>query len=239
MKTKHILSFLTLLLLSAFVSVGIESKTGVNAFVPFGLVIVGAIVVSASGVLKGSLAAGVFNDLLWEDGKDNMPGFTETSYISFRGDIATYPTLNANPTTAAEKIRLNGNFAMNTDKKFLQVYSTKNKATAKAEGQGEDDCKSFKNSGKLFYPGTEEECLAFAASIKNQRGVVVMIEPSGERKVFGTKLLPVYFKVSIAYGETVTGAKGMTLEWECDSNEPGYTYHGVIPITGGDLPAIS
>jgi hypothetical protein len=235
MKTKHILSFCLLLLVTAFIGIGTQEKTGINPIVSMIVLTVAAIIISKSSILKGVLAAGVFGNLLFEDGTDNMPGFTEIAYIAFRGDIATYPTLNQSPTTAAEKIRLNGEYVMEAGKKFWQFYSTKNKSSAKSDAQGEDDCRSFKNSGKLFYPGTQEECLAFAASIKNQRGVVIMVEPSGERKVFGTKLLPVYFKVSIAYGETVTGAKGMTLEWECDSNEPGYTFRGSIPVTEGTV----
>lgn len=182
---------------------------------------------------------GNFSDLTHTPGVDNMPGLAQRAFFAFAADVATWPAVAAVPSDAAGRVRLVGNFAMVTGKKFFEAYCTKNKGGAKAEVQGEMDCKSFKVTGKIFFPHTDENARAAAADLKNAALVVVLLEPDGSRIVLGSKNLPANASPSVNFGESVTGEKGVTFEFEADSNVPGYTYKGIIPLTAGDEPAIS
>jgi hypothetical protein len=180
-----------------------------------------------------------FDSLLHTPGTDNMPGLAQRAFFAFADDILTWPTVTDPATDAAGRVRLSGNFVMKTDKEFFEAYCTKNKGNVKAEIQGETDCKSFKVSGKLFYPHTDENARAAAADLKNAPIVAIFLEPSGDRIVVGSQLNPAEVKPSINYGESVTGEKGLILEVEADSNVPGYTYNGTIILSGSTEPAIS
>jgi hypothetical protein len=180
-----------------------------------------------------------FSDLTHTSGSDNMPGLAQRAFFAFVADIATFPTVAATPANAEGRVRLTGSYVMESGKKFYECYTTKNKGNAKSEPQGELDCITFKNTGKLFFPHTTENARAAAADLKNASVVVIFLEPDGSRIVFGSKNNPASVKPMVNYGESVTGEKGVTFEFEADSNVPGYTYNGAIPLTDGDEPAIS
>lgn len=172
-----------------------------------------------------------FENLLHTPGVDNMPGMAQKFYFAFGSDIASWPTIPANPATAAARVNVTGNFAMVASKYFFEGYSSKDKSSLKGDGQGEVDCKSYKVAGKVFYPHLDENALAFAADAKNASGAIIMLEPNGTRILIGTELNPATFKVSVNYGDKATSEKGITIEFEADMNVPGYHYKGTIPLS--------
>ncbi|MHC1775689.1 MAG: hypothetical protein AB9834_09780 [Lentimicrobium sp.] len=191
-------------------------------------------------VAPGLAMAFTFGDLEWEDEPENMGGLTSEMYIGLSGHIVTWPTLALNPTTDEQAVTLQGTFVMAADKHFIKVYSTPDTAKLEPENQGETDGQSFRQKGELFYPGTRKEAIAFARKINNARGCIIGIDPnSGERYVVGSKDKPVYFKPSISTGGAAADRRGVKLEFSSDSFLPFAFYDGAIPLSAGDIPAIS
>lgn len=181
-----------------------------------------------------------FGDLTWEDEPENMGGFASVAYLGFIPHIESFPTRVASPTTDDEAIKLVGNFAMKTDKHFIEVYVTPGTFDGTAENQGETDAKSFHPKGEIFYPGTQAECLALCRKINNARGILIGINPNtGERYCWGEQYLPVTFKPKVTFGKGPADRRGATIEWECDSFAPAWIYEGTIPLSGSTLPAVS
>ncbi len=180
-----------------------------------------------------------FTGLTWNDSLENMGGLTSTAYFATLQDILTFPSLKEVPTTDAEFVRLNGNFGMQVGKYFVQVYVTPETASLAANNQGEIDGQSFRIEGEFFYPGTKEDCRAFARKINNSRGVLILLDPDGERIVVGTDKFPCYFKPSINWGKAAADRKGMTVQFFQNHYAPGLGYNGSIPLSGSLIPAIS
>ena len=191
----------------------------------------------SSGVSTAGLA---MTAITWEDGTDNIGGFTCEAFIGFRSDIASYPTLKAIPTGYIDLVKLIGDYTMKSTRKFIEVYVTPETFKGDAETQGEKDGQSFKSKGELFYPGTKAECLGFCKAINNQKGVLIGIDPNdGVRYNWGQKGLPVTFKVKIAFGQKAADRRGATISWESDNSAPAFIYGGIIPLDPASIPAIS
>lgn len=188
----------------------------------------------------GLAFAFVFGDLDWTDEPENMGGLTSSAYIAITSHIATEPTLKADPANDAEATTLQGSYVMEAGKHFIEVYSTPDTFTMAPENQGEVDGQSFRVKGELFYPGTRKEAIAFARKINNARGVVIGVDPNtGDRMVVGSKAKPAYFKPSVTTGAAAADRRGVKIEFWADSFLPFAFYNGAIPLSSGDIPAIS
>lgn len=194
----------------------------------------------ADAIPTGLAFAFVFGDLDWLDEPENMGGLTSSAYIAITSHIATEPTLKANPANDTEATTLQGSYVMETGKHFIEVYTTPDTFSMAPENQGEVDGQSFRVKGELFYPGTRKEAIAFARKINNARGVVIGIDPnSGDRIVVGSKAKPAYFKPSVTTGAAAADRRGVKIEFWADSFLPFAFYNGAIPLSSGDVPAIS
>jgi hypothetical protein len=187
-----------------------------------------------------TLATGfVFADIEW-DGGDNMGGFTSEAYLGIFNEIATFPSLNTNPTDDGELVTLNGTYVFKEDKSFYQIYVTPRTFGGEAENQGEIDGKSFLQKGEFFYPGTKKESLALARKLNNNRGIIIGVDPNtGERVQFGSKEFPLFFSPKIMFGKTATDRRGITVEFECDHTHAALIYNEAIPLSGGDVPPVN
>lgn len=181
-----------------------------------------------------------FTALEWNDSLENMGGFTSTAYFAPIQDIETFPTLVQNPTTDEEMIRLNGHYVMKSLKYFIPVYTTPETVALAANNQGETDGQSFRMEGEFFYPGTKLQCRAFARKINNSRGILILVDPDGERIQIGTDKFPCYFKPNVNWGKAAADRKGMTVTFYQNHFAPGLEYNGSIPISASIIvPAIS
>lgn len=180
-----------------------------------------------------------FTNLQWNDSLENMGGFTSVAYFAPLQDIETFPGLSENPSSDAEFVRLGGNFIMKAGKYFTEIYITPETASLAANNQGEIDGQSFRIEGEFFYPGSKTDCRAFARKINNTRGVLIIVDPDGDRTVIGTDKFPCYFKPSLNYGKAAADRKGLTVAFFQNHFAPGLEYNGSIPLTGSTIPAIS
>jgi hypothetical protein len=231
-------SVITQLFVALIVGMVLSAVTGVNP-----LLFTGGIVALQQVARYIPMPAGLmffnFTDLQWNDSLENMGGLTSVAYFAPIQDIETFPTLSSNPVTDDDLVTLSGNFAMKEGKSFIQVYMTPEMASLKASNQGETDGQSFKNEGEFFYPGTKNDCRAFARKVNNTRGVLIMIDPDGDRIVIGTDKFPCYFKPTVDWGKAAADRKGMTVAYYQNHFAPGLGYNGTIPLSGSVIAAIS
>ena len=173
------------------------------------------------------------------DGESNMPGTRITAYFCPIAGITTFPSRVAVPTTNDERIRLQGTYVCAAQMNFVALYLSYKSGTFKAEPVGDIDGGAYNLSAELFHPGSKDEVAGFAAAILNTPGVLILIEENGERLVMGSDIHPCYIKGAFDLGKATPDRKGFTFTAESISDNPLTRYHGVIPISGSSVPAIS
>lgn len=232
------LKIITNLLFAVCFSMVLTTITQVNPFWFIGSLTVIQAVTPFLQMPAGILSFN-FTNLTWSDSLENMGGFTTIAYFAALQDIATFPTLVQNPTTDEEMVKLQGHYVMQSAKFFISVYCTPETVALAANNQGETDGQSFRLEGEFFYPGTAQDCRAFARKINNSRGVLILVDPDGERVVVGTEKFPCFFKPNINWGKAAADRKGMTVSFYQNHFAPGLIYNGSIPLIGSLVPAIS
>jgi hypothetical protein len=235
MKIRNII---TQILFALVVGMAFATVTGIHPAWSIGA-IVGIQQVARFIPMPAGLSFFDFSSLTWNDSLENMGGFTSVAYFAALQDILTFPGLSESPSSDAEFVRLGGNFTMKPDKYFIEIYVTPETASLAANNQGEIDGQSFRMEGEYFYPGNKTDCRAFARKINNTRGVLIFVDPDGDRTVIGTDKFPCYFKPSLNYGKAAADRKGLTVAFFQNHFAPGLEYNGSIPLSGSTIPAIS
>ena len=91
-----------------------------------------------------------YASLIWENGQDNIPGIRPVGYYALKSWITNFPEAIADADASAfadlAKLDPTPGFTFEAGKGFLYVYGTEGKNKVDFEGQGERDCKSFKNT---------------------------------------------------------------------------------------------
>lgn len=183
-----------------------------------------------------------FTDITWEGPIEGMGGFSTIAYFAAWEDIETWPTLPSGTGTSltdTQLVTLQGHFVMKATKHFIKVYVSPDTADFKASNQGETDGQSFRNEGEFFVPGTDVASRALARKLNNSRGVLIMVDPSGDRVCIGTESFPCFFKPSISFGKAAADRKGLTVTFFQNHYVPGLIYNGSIPLSASLVPAIS
>jgi len=176
-----------------------------------------------------------FADLLWGDGLENMGGLKTIGYYALAADIEIWPSLPANPATAAQEVTLEGHFRMKTDKHWYKLYSTMETNEMMDENQGEWDGQSFVQKATIFYPGTKADALGFAKLANNSNMIFIFEEMSGgNRRVIGSKGIPAKVKPSFTVGKATADRKGMTMEIQSYGYTPAPIYDGVIELANSE-----
>ena len=222
----RILKLLTGLFFILLTSLAMGMASGINPLAIAPVLVALAFIPKPAGVLAFNFA-----DMLWQDGEKNMGGVKTIGYYALAADIDEWPTLPAEPATAAQEVTYDGNFRMKSGKSWHKIYSTMETAFIHDEPQGEPDGQSFVNRGKIFYPGTKVEALAFAKNANNSNMVFILDEASGgNRRVIGNQGFPAKVTPDINTGEATADRKGMNLDIWSYSDSPALLYEGVIEL---------
>lgn len=166
------------------------------------------------------------------EGEDNLPGLNR-AYVIKTKEIETEAKPIPNPTTALDKITIDGSHTLVTDAYFVPMYSTLGKGTLKFDAEGSRDFENFKVTGMLFYPSTKKEALAMATALLGQ-DLIIMGEENSEADHFlqvGTKKLSARIVSSGDWGTELNGEKGITFNFEAfHGKATPYIYDGSILI---------
>lgn len=179
------------------------------------------------------------SDIIQADGEENMGGFGMVGYLALRSHIDSYPTEGAQ-TDLDSLVKLDGNYAMKTDRKFMTLEFVPETIKLTPESQGEHvGGQSFKIKGEAFIAGTKAVQRGFARLLNNSYGILILNQDDGTRLNLGTYQRPVKFKVSTDEGQKAADKKGISITFESDSFVPGYQYDGTIILSAETLPAVS
>lgn len=182
--------------------------------------------------------AGIFENLVWADGKVNPSGIKTEVYFAPKTSLVTIPPMTAAPANAPENVSMNGDFEMAAGKTFFRLYTTQGKGKVTFEAIGEKDCKMFMNKAMFKFPDINDAGKSLAKSAVNANVVwVVPIPHESEKRfvVLGDEYWDSETKVTGDSGDAPGSAKGITIEIEAPSTTPLPNYTGVLVLPDGTL----
>lgn len=163
---------------------------------------------------------------------DNMGGLTQRAYFARISDFLVIATPDLN-TTLADTVTINDDHTFNATKCFKKIYCTMDKGKVDLKGQGDNDGKSFKQEGEIFYPGSLAEAHGFAAQAKNDNFVFLMEHPDSAENGFlqiGTEMFPAKINPEFTTATNSGGVKGYTFKIEAMTPRQ-YVYVGAVTLT--------
>lgn len=171
-------------------------------------------------------------DVLWEDGQDNMGSIQREMYYCALSDLKSMPEVPKNPASLEEAVVAVGNFVFKTGKCFRRMYLTPDTGNMVSEQVGERDGHSFRTNLTAFHPGSKKKALGFARWMSNSNMIFVVKEANDQLRIVGTEQYPAGIDSnSVATGENAEGRKGMTFTVSCASRTPAPIYEGTIQLT--------
>lgn len=184
-------------------------------------------VASAVGVpVSDGISMAAFGALLYQQGQNNMGGYSNWAAVIPLEYVSAVPTLPATPSDYGDYVNATGQFVFKnigqTETKYapIFIYSTEAKVKYSADSVGEIDGKSFEQKGEFFFPGNYEEAAGFAAFIKNRPCIVIIADPDGKQQMIGTPALPCHVSPSMDGGQARADLRGTKFEFSAPSNQP-------------------
>lgn len=177
-----------------------------------------------------------FDNLDWIDGQSSVPGiFPDVFYVQ-KSKITKWPSLTAEPSSAAEEVSYQGNFTLAAEAIWKKINCIDVNSQPSAEAQGEIRCKSFNNQLSLKSSLTEEKASAFA-KLANNTDLVFLFRERDSRKwrVVGSEMFTTITTVSLDVGSDPTGERGITVEIAATDIIPFPFYDGEITTEDGDV----
>lgn len=148
---------------------------------------------------------------------DNMGGLTTLAYYAPIEDFLSIKKITASPTTPADLVNISAAHTFKTGKCFKKMYCTMNRGSVESKSQGDIDGKSFKQSGKLFLPGSLSAAHGFAAMCKNDNFILLLEMPDsatvGHLQV-GTEMFPAKISPNFTTAQNESGVRGYEFEFE-------------------------
>lgn len=209
------------------------NKTNMKKFQKILLVFVGLLAVAltvqfayATGVTADAVTTAAFGALLYQQGRNNMGGYSNWAAVIPLEYISAAPALPSTPADYEDYVIAAGQFTFknigsgNTKYEPIFIYSTEEKVTFQAESVGEIDGKSYRQHGEFFYPGNDEDVAGFSAFIKNRPCIVIIADPDGKQQMIGTPALPCHISPSMEGGGARADLRGHKFEFSAPSNQP-------------------
>lgn len=232
-----IIRILTSLLFSVIMGAIASAAIGTDPMATMGVFTGANVTLNVVSHFTGWSVPGIavnYASLIWENGQDNIPGIRPVGYYALKSWLSNFPEAiaEADATTFGDMAKLESDvgFTFNAGYGFLYVYGTEGKNKVDFEGQGERDCKSFKNIYSFLYPGTDAEAKAFCRKLNNSDTVFIAKEFDGTNVVIGHPRINTVFSVTGTTGDERTSQKGITVTVECTHELPAPIYEGDITL---------
>ncbi len=145
----------------------------------------------------------------------NMGGTKMKIFWAPIDSFTTIADLPSAPATAADYSTISANHVLGAGKAWNEMYCTLNKGEQDDTLQGEIDGRSYKQTAKLFYPGTEQAALGIMNQVMNDKVIVLVPLANGAYKQIGSEDFPAELVCS-AYksGTNSGGINGMEIAVE-------------------------
>lgn len=169
----------------------------------------------------------------------NSAGIRSMSFLARKADIKAFPTLSDSASDILTSGMLEGDFVMQPDKTFVQIYTRKGSGKLSFETTGPKDGIFFVEKAELDYPDMDDDALNLARNIVNDDLVLVVgtrVANSNQFRftVMGSLMFDCYSTPTGSSG-TVDSPddKGLKLEFTAHSVAPFARYTGTIPTADG------
>lgn len=232
-----LIRIITSLLLAIMAGTALSYGMSIDPVAAIGVTVGVNIGYNAVSIITGWTLPGLavnYASLNWADGQDNIPGIRPVGYYALKSWITNFPEAKSggDVSSFADYAKLDDTpgFTFEAGYGFLYVYGTEGKNKVDFEGQGEPDCKSFKNTYSFLYPGTDAEAKAFCRKMNNSDAVFVAVEFDGTKVVIGHPRINTVFSVTGTTGDERTSQKGCTIEVSCTHELPAPIYEGDIDL---------
>ncbi len=162
-------------------------------------------------------------------GADNMGGTKQYFYYAPLSYFNTIAIPDPAATTLTGKATITGTHTFLPGKGFHKMYCTLDKGSMEAAIQGEIDGRSYKQTAKYFYPGSDAAVHGFAAQAKNERFITLNVMPDGKMLQIGSE--DFFANISGKWG-TGTNSGGIR-GYEFDVNSMGaenIIYGGTVTL---------
>lgn len=183
-----------------------------------------------------------FAPLKWPIGQNNMGGYKGCLlFIPFDAP-STVPLIAEDPTDNEALVQAIGSFsfpAEGTYKAPIYLYSTDGTVEYKADGQGEADGISYKQTLSFFFPGNTPGMHAFNTLVKNTPGYLIFEDSDGKQMMMGKPGMYPSISPSFNGGKARADRRGTTYTATCDANETAVFLATPIDmeVVGGLKPA--
>ena len=173
-----------------------------------------------------------FDDLLWQDGADNIGGTQVNHYYAPLVHFQNMPTAPVLSTTLSEMVTISESVVFYAGKKFLKLYSTMDTGRVLDKLVGELDGKSFEHSFEWFFPGTLDIAMALVSKFANSNMIFIATEADGKKRIIGSNKFPAKLDIAdIDTGAKTSDRKGIKMKVVSRGITPAPIYTGAIPLT--------
>lgn len=181
----------------------------------------------------------IYNDVVFCRGKKSLPGTRGKAYGISKRDILSWPLIGSRKKTADSDISTvavyEGDFVLASDKKWHAIGMVPNEGEIQVESQGTYGSKSFKNTGTIVIPGTEEETSGYIAEANNDEMVYLIVQRNGKARMIGSEAFTPELALSQDTGKVATDTNSTTVSAVADDEYPAPFYPGKIETADGDI----
>lgn len=177
----------------------------------------------------------IYKDIPFCQGKKSLPGIRPYVYGISKRDIVKFPTIDSKPKDLKDVAVYKDDFVLASDKKFHKVGIIPNQGQLQVESQGAYGSKTFKITGKVLIPGTEEEASGYIAEVNNDDMIYLFPQRNGKIRVLGSESFSPELTLSQDSGQGATDTNATTIQIEVTDEYPAPFYPGKIETEDGTI----
>lgn len=229
---KPVFAIITFLCLSVFSGDALATAFGLDTASTIGAIAGSGLILGFTGVFNGVLPVTLASLSGPSGTSQNIGGTKSIMYYAETSDFTTIqePVNYGSITTFASAVAVSTAHVFATGGCFYSIYCTRDKGSVKCEKQGEEDGISFKYTGKVFYPGSEQDFLGFIRIVTAKKFVTLHPTGNGTVHQIGTTQFPASLSGSYDSGEGATALAGGEIMAEATALGP-INYTGTISLT--------
>lgn len=178
-------------------------------------------------------------DLKFNEVTNNTAGIRSISFLAKKSDIKAFPMMPDDPADGSANVTLEGDYVMQADKTFVQLYTRKGTGKVSFEVVGPKDGKFFETKAELDYPDIDHDAMDFANKSLNGDYVLIVGTRLANSKgftfvVLGDDMFPCNISSTGSSGTLDSpDDKGLKLEASAYANYALPRYTGLITTADG------
>ena len=160
----------------------------------------------------------------------------QTILVALRDDILTMPPLQQTDPSASGNVSqlatVSADAVFKTNARWKKLKIVKDSGELTDEGQGPTDGESFKTKFSCVFSDIDPNSLGNLRLIKNKDLVLLVTDRNSRCRIVGHEIPARLVTPKVMTGKAPTDARGIEMNFECDSNYPAPVYTGAKDETG-------